>query len=190
MTHSITVLEMNDQVLAARTKWRYRGAERPPFAHAPAPGQRSVWDFPRPPRVQARGVEVRVACAGVEIGRSRAAVEVLETAGAPTVYLPPTDVDEVLLETTAPGSLCEWKGLASGVNVRTSQSVRRDVGWRYLACFPEFVTIAGWYSFYPGSIDCWVGDERVVPQPGGFYGGWVTSDLAGPIKGESGSEAW
>ena len=127
-------------------------------------------------------MEVRTA-SGELIASSERAVRVLETAGPPTVYLPPEDVEEALLETARAMSLCEWKGCASPVHLRGADRVE-GIGWRYLDPFPEYIDIAGWYSFYPGIATCTLGGERVRPQPGGYYGGWITNEIVGPVKGE------
>ena len=107
----------------------------------------------------------------------------VETAGPPTVYLPPADVALDRLETDNAASLCEWKGLASPVHWRGETSLD-GIGWRYLDPFPEFFAIAGWYAFYPAQLVCRLGDELARPQPGGYYGGWITDEIVGPFKGE------
>ncbi len=181
-------MEPTEAVLAHRASWHYRGQVRPDFAQIPAEGQESVWDYPRPPRLEPerRRVEVRTP-SGERIASSARAARVLETAGPPTVYLPPDDVEEALLETTRAMSLCEWKGLASPVCLEGPDRID-GIGWRYLDPFPEFIEIAGWYSFYPGIVVCTLGGERVRPQPGGYYGGWITNEIVGPVKGETGCE--
>lgn len=147
-----------------------------------------MWDYPRPPRLEAepRRVEVRTA-AGDVIAASERAFRVLETAGPPTVYLPPEDVAEAMLETARATSLCEWKGMAFPVHFVGGERID-GVGWRYLDPFPEFAEIAGWYAFYPSFVECTLGAERVRPQPGGYYGGWITKEIVGPFKGEPGCE--
>lgn len=190
-------IEASPQVLAHRDAWPLRGQERPPFAHAPGPGQRSVWDFPRPPSqaVLTRTARVQLAQT-VEIARSDAAIEVMETASAPTVYFPPEAVREDALVAAQGQSHCEWKGVAQPYALAPdlARTQRLDpaqaVAWRYLAVYPEFENIYGWYAFYPQYLPCFLDDERVTAQPGGYYGGWVSRDLAGPIKGEPGSGGW
>ncbi|MBW2500516.1 MAG: DUF427 domain-containing protein [Deltaproteobacteria bacterium] len=172
---------------AARRRWRYRGGERPSFAIEPAPGQRSVWDFPRPPVIEEVPGEVRVRSGGFVIGATRHALRVLETASPPTYYLPRTDVDLPLLREDSHRSHCEWKGEAVYWNLAMpDETVILQVGWSYPDPYPEFAALTGHLSFYPGRVECFVGSERVRPQPGGFYGGWITSDLVGPFKGEPG----
>jgi uncharacterized protein (DUF427 family) len=115
---------------------------------------------------------------------------VLETFHPPTFYLPPEALDVSLLEPAAGHSFCEWKGVAryfdlvSGAGRATEQRLRRVV-WQYPEPTPAYAALAGWYSLYPGAVEgCWLDGERVSPQPGGFYGGWISSDLIGPFKGD------
>jgi len=181
-----TTLEPDPRILAARQHWRWRGQERPPFAEPVGDGEESVWDFPRPPRLETVELPLRVVHGEHTLARSERGRRVCETAGAPTYYFPPEDVDESQLRVVPGASLCEWKGIATGFSVPGVQRA----AWCYAQTFAEFSAIAGWYAFYPGALACYVGDERVEPQPGGYYGGWVTRSLRGPIKGEAGSEAW
>jgi uncharacterized protein (DUF427 family) len=174
----------------ARAGWRYVGLERPPFALTPAPGEESVWDYPRPPRLAPDGREVIVRCGAVEIARTRAAVRVLETASPPTFYLPPADVRRDLLEAAAGASRCEWKGEARYWTVVVAGQRWERVGWSYPAPLPGFESIRDYVSFYPARLTCTVDGLPVAPQPGGFYGGWVTPEVVGPFKGEPGSEGW
>ncbi|MEM1228902.1 MAG: DUF427 domain-containing protein [Pseudomonadota bacterium] len=193
-------LDASRAVLEHRAAWPLRGQERPPFAEEPRPGQRSVWDFPRPPSqaVLAREALVRLheADGAAVIARSDAAVEVMETASAPTVYFAPESVDESALVATDGRSHCEWKGLAVSYALAPALAAQANipaaqaVAWRYLAVYPEFESIYGWYAFYPQYLACYLAQERVRAQPGGYYGGWVTDDLAGPIKGAAGSGGW
>ncbi len=186
----VEVLELTACVRRARDKWRYRGDERPAFAEASAPGEESVWDFPRPPRQEPVAGALRVAYGMHVLAATRRGVRLLETAGAPTYYFPPEDVESTMLVDLSDQSLCEWKGLATVFCLGDQPGDLRPVGWRYDVTFPEFASIQGWFAFYPGVLACFIGEEQVQPQPGGYYGGWVTERLKGPIKGEPGSEAW
>ncbi len=171
--------------------WTHTGKTRPPFADEPQPGQESVWDYPRPPALRPDARTVIVAWRGVEIARSTRTVRVCETASPPVFYLPPDDVRTDLLIPAPGGSFCEWKGQAAYWSVRLADgSTAEDVGWSYPDPKPAFASIAGWLSFYPGRLDCTVDGETVQPQNGGFYGGWVTDELAGPFKGAPGTGHW
>lgn len=170
---------------------------RPPRSQIvrPGPGQESVWDFPRPPRVEAVAERVRVVFAGKTIADSVAALRVVETSGAPCYYVPPEDCAEQALITTAHWTLCEWKGVAYAYDVVVGGHRVRDGAWSYAEPLDDlglgYARIAGFFAFYPAKMDaCFLGDERVAPQPGGYYGGWVTARLTGPIKGGPGSERW
>ncbi len=181
----------SSEVLRARRKWKWNGEVRPPWADEPGPGQESVWDFPRPPRIESEPRTLRVEHAGVVVAESRAALRILETAGAPTLYLPLTDVDESRLVPSSAESFCEWKGRARHFDVRIADAVGPEAAWSYPDPYPEFEPLRDWLAFHPGRLDgCWLGDVRATPQPGGYYGGWVTPNLAGPIKGGPDSGSW
>jgi len=170
--------------------WRYRGQERPVFAQEPRPGQESVWDYPRPPAivVDLRRVEVRLG--DLIVADSHRNYRILETASPPTFYIPPHDVREQLLQPHPGLSVCEWKGVAHYWLLRDHRGYAQPIGWRYPSPNPPFEAVAGYYSFYPALVECFVDGERVRPQPGDFYGGWVTSEIVGPFKGAPGTEQW
>lgn len=170
--------------------WEYRGQKRPSFADPPGPGRESVWDYPRPPRIAPDSRRVLVRLGDLIIGDSDRTVRVLETASPPTFYLPPEDVRHELLETCAHQSWCEWKGTASYWRLATDNGPESRVAWCYLAPTFAFQAIAGYFSFYPGALECYVGGERVMPQHGALYGGWVTREIAGPFKGPGGTSNW
>ena len=178
-------LEPDRRVLAARAGWRHRGARRPDFAIAPQPGQESVWDYPRPPLLLADARRVVVRHGEQVLADSGGAFRVLETASPPTFYLPPQDVRLELLVPSGRRSHCEWKGEALDLDLVGGPA---SVAWVYRQTYVEFLPIAGWVAFYPGRVDCWVSGERVRPQPGGYYGGWITEEIVGPVKGEPGIE--
>ena len=158
---------------------------------APGPGQESVWDYPRPPRVEPVRERIRVVVDGVEIADSRSAMRVLETAGAPVYYIPPRDVRMDLLRTTTYQTFCEWKGAATYHSLTLPSREIPDIAWSYPDPNPGYEAIRDYLAFYAARVDeAWVGDERATPQPGRFYGGWVTSRIVGPIKGEPGSAGW
>lgn len=157
----------------------------------PGPDQESVWDYPRPPRVEHVPERIKVLVGGVSIADSGRALRVLETAGAPVYYVPREDVRMDLLRPSDSSSQCEWKGAASYWSLASGDLRVDDVAWSYERPNPAFRAIAGHLAFYAASVDeAWVGDERARPQPGGFYGGWMTSRIVGPVKGEPGSWGW
>jgi uncharacterized protein (DUF427 family) len=181
-----------DALQHARDQWLWRGQARPPFAAVPGPGQVSVWDYPRPPRLVAEPREVVIHWAGTELARSRRAMAVQETAHPPTVYLPWDDVVRALLQPAGGGSFCEWKGPARHWSlVDAARGLRIDgVAWSYPQPLPGAEVLADRVAFYAGPLQCTVGGAPVRPQPGGFYGGWITPELTGPFKGEPGSHGW
>ncbi len=157
----------------------------------PGPGQESVWDYPRPPRVEPVPERLRVIIDGEVIADTTKGFRVLETAGAPVYYFPAADVRVERLEPTPHTSFCEWKGSASYVAYEHGGRRIDNVAWTYPDPSPGYEPIAGHLAFYAGRVDeAWVGDERATPQPGRFYGGWVTAKIVGPIKGEPGSAGW
>ena len=173
---------------AGRAQWRYTGTDRPAFAVEPGPGQRSVWDFPRPPVVEPVPAVVEVRCGEQTIARSERALRVLETGGPPTCYLPFGDVDRSRLEAAPGRSRCEWKGEARYWSLLVDGARHEAVGWSYPEPFSEFESLRDHVSFYPARVACYVGEVRVAPQPGGFYGGWVTPEFVGPFKGAPGRQ--
>ena len=151
----------------------------------------SVWDYPRPPELRPEVREVTVTLDGETIARSDRAFKVCETAGGPVIYLPPEDVTPGALEPSGGGgSFCEWKGSATYFDVIAGDHRIPQAAWAYPDPTPTFHPIAGWPSFYPALVECRLGGELVRPQPGSFYGGWITDEITGPVKGYPGSEGW
>lgn len=179
-----------DWLQAARDHWRWRGTDRPPFAVEPQPGQTSVWDFPRPPQVVGDAREVVVRWGDVEVARTRRAVRVLETAHPPSFYLPWDDVDRTLLVAAPGGSTCEWKGPARYWSLVHGGRCLPGVAWSYPRPLAGAEALANCVAFYPADLQCTVDGAPVKPQPGGFYGGWITPELVGPFKGDAGSSGW
>ena len=173
----------------ARERWEYKGDKRPAFAEAPKKGQRSVWDFPRPPVIEKVPGHITVSHEGNMIADSRRTLAVLETASPPTYYIPEEDIDMALLA-GMPGktSMCEWKGQASYWALKKEKDL--PVAWSYPKPFEEFKALKDHLAFYPQLLDCKVDGMTVRPQPGGFYAGWITPDLVGPFKGEPGTGHW
>jgi uncharacterized protein (DUF427 family) len=156
----------------------------------PGPGQESVWDYPRPPRLEQSSKTVRVLFCGQLIAQSTRAYRVLETSHPPTWYIPSADVKMDLLEATRKTSFCEWKGVASYWTVRVADQAAENAAWSYESPNPSFTSIKSHIAFYPSRFECYVDDERVKAQPGDFYGGWITHELAGPFKGSPGTWGW
>jgi uncharacterized protein (DUF427 family) len=175
---------------AAREQWSWRGQARPRFAADPGPGQTSVWDFPRPPRLAPEPREVRIIWGAELVACSTRAVRVLETAHPPTYYIPWDDIARHLLQPAPGGSFCEWKGPARYWSLVHGDRKLPSHAWSYAQPLAGAEALADCVAFYARGLACSVGGLPATPQPGGFYGGWVTPDLAGPFKGEPGSENW
>jgi len=153
----------------------------------PGPGQESVWDYPRPPALVASDRLVVVRHDGEVVAESRSAHRVLETSHPPTWYVPPGDVaDGVVARSHARSTWCEWKGAATYWDVLGLEAG----AWSYEDPTPGFFGLTGYLAFSPARLECFVDGERVRPQEGGFYGGWVTDDVVGPFKGGPGSWGW
>ena len=165
--------------------------QRPPVV-PPGPGQESVWDYPRPPRLEATGKRLVVEYEGLIVADTKRGYRVCETASPPTYYFPPEDVDAGRIEPVeGKRSFCEWKGAARYWNVRAPSGLVAGAAWGYPTPSPSFAAIKDYLAFYAQlATRCTVEGELVIPQPGRFYGGWITPDLVGPFKGEPGSEWW
>jgi len=152
----------------------------------------SVWHYPRPPRVEPLDRHVRIVLGGETIAESDRALRVLETAGPPTIYVPREDVrDDVLIDAEDVHTECEWKGTASYVHAEAGGTRAQRVGWHYPEPKEGYEQLAGHLAFYPRRVDAaYLDDELVTPQPGAYYGGWITEEIEGPFKGEPGSEGW
>ncbi len=157
----------------------------------PGPGQESVWDYPRPPRVEASHERVVITLGGRVIADTRDSVRVLETSHPPVYYLPRSAFAAGCLEPDAGTSFCEFKGLARYLTVRSGDTMAERAAWYYPTPSPGFEQLADWVAVYPAAMDsCTVDGETVLPQAGGFYGGWITSRVVGPFKGEPGTLGW
>lgn len=157
----------------------------------PGPGQESVWDYPRPPRVEDSSRHLRVVFNGVVIAETRRAKRVLETSHPPVYYIPPDDIHQEYLTLTAKATWCEWKGRASYYTVTVGDKQATNAAWFYSNPSSGFTAIEDHVAVYPHLMDaCYVDGELVQPQAGGFYGGWITSDIVGPFKGEPGTVGW
>ena len=152
----------------------------------------SVWDYPRPPRLEATSRRIRVLHEGVTIVDTTAALRILETSHPPVYYAPPADVAMHRMQPSiSRTSFCEFKGVAAYWNLLTEEGVVVDVAWSYTKPSRTYADLAGYLAFYANRVqECWVDDERVVPQAGDFYGGWITRELKGPFKGPAGTRRW
>ncbi len=151
----------------------------------------SVWDYPRPPRVEATARRVRVVFDSVVIADTTRALRVLETSHPPVYYFPLDDVRREYLVAGKRHSFCEFKGCADYYTIAHADRVAVEGAWLYRQPSPGYEQLAGHVAFYPSRVDaCFVDDEQVEPQPGGFYGGWITADIVGPFKGVPGTEGW
>lgn len=144
-----------------------------------------VADYPRPPALVVSEQLIEVRALGQVLAQTRRSLRVLETFHPPTYYLPPEAMRLEWLKPAVGHSFCEWKGVASYFSVVVGDQRLERVVWSYADPTPAFAALAGWFALYPGRMDgCWVDGERVEPQPGGFYGGWITSGVEGPFKGD------
>lgn len=157
----------------------------------PGPGQESVWDYPRPPALEPVRVPLRVVFEGKTIANTAAGYRMLETSHPPVYYLPPQDVDMTSLVADARQTFCEFKGRARYWSLQVDGIRSEGAAWSYPSPTARFDAIAHYLAFYATAVDeCWVGDERVTPQAGDFYGGWITSTIVGPFKGAPGTWGW
>jgi uncharacterized protein (DUF427 family) len=158
----------------------------------PGPGQESVWDYPRPPALDRTSSLVRVEHGGRIVAETTQAIRILETSQPPGFYLPRADVDLTLLVPSAHATACEWKGMASYLDlVVPGTAVVPQAAWTYPSPAPRFEAITGHLAFYPRRVDaCFVDGEQVQANEGDFYGGWITSKVVGPFKGGPGSWGW
>lgn len=157
----------------------------------PGPGQESVWDYPRPPRLEDSSRHIRVIFNGVTIADTHRAKRVLETSHPPVYYIPLDDINQDYLVSTPRSTYCEWKGQAAYYTVVVGDRQEQNVAWTYPDPTPAFASLKNHVAFYPSRMDaCYVDDEQVQSQAGDFYGGWITSDIVGPFKGGMGTWGW
>lgn len=157
----------------------------------PQHGQESVWDYPRPPRIEDFSGRIKIIFNGVTIADTINAKRALETSHPPVYYIPPQDVKKEYLSQAENHTFCEWKGSANYCHLTISDRSARYACWYYPEPVADFARLKDHLAFYAQKMDeCYVDDELVLPQPGKFYGGWVTKNIVGPFKGEEGSETW
>ena len=157
----------------------------------PGPGQESVWDYPRPPRIETVNQPISIIFNGEIIAESTRSKRVLETSHPPVYYLPQEDIKMGYLSLTEKSSYCEWKGRAVYYSLEVNGKKAKNTAWSYPDPTSGFNTIKNHLAFYAEPMDaCFVGEEQVQPQPGNFYGGWITKNIIGPFKGGPSSTWW
>jgi uncharacterized protein (DUF427 family) len=157
----------------------------------PLPGQESVWDYPRPPRMEESQRHIRVIYNGVTLASTRRARRIVETSHPPVYYLPAQDVQWRFFKPATRSTFCEWKGAASYYSIAVGAKTLADAAWYYPHPAHPYEALANYIAFYPAKMDaCYVDDERVQAQAGDFYGGWITSEIVGPFKGSAGTFEW
>ena len=155
------------------------------------PGQESVWDYPRPPRVEPTNKSIRILFNGEIIAETNRAIRVLETSHPPVYYIPPANIHMEYFSSTNRSTFCEFKGSASYWTIRLNGRASENVAWSYRQPATGYEAIKNYLAFYPSKVDaCYVNDELVHAQEGDFYGGWITKDIVGPFKGGAGTFGW
>ncbi|WP_411375610.1 DUF427 domain-containing protein [Arthrobacter sp. MPF02] len=167
------------------------GLFKGPVREVPGPGQESVWDYPRPPRVEPASERILIFLGGELIVDTTDSLRVLEMSHPPVYYLPRSAFTPGALEPAAGSSFCEFKGSARYLTVRGGGVAAERAAWFYPDPAAGFEALADRVTVYPGRMDrCEVDGEQVLPQPGNFYGGWITSRVVGPFKGGPGTTGW
>ena len=151
----------------------------------------SVWDYPRPPRIENVSKHIQVFFSGKAIADTKTAFRVLETSHPPTYYIPPEDIRLEFLQKTNKRTICEYKGIADYYDLKVDDRVSKNAAWSYTGPTSQYEPLKNYVSFYPSKVDgCYVDGEQVRTQEGDFYGGWITADIIGPFKGAPGTEGW
>lgn len=155
------------------------------------PGRESVWDYPRPPRLEPTSKHLQVIFNQAVIADTHRGQRVLETSHPPVYYFPPEDVKVEYLERSPRQTYCEWKGQGAYYHICVGGQRIEDAAWFYPQPTAAFTAIRDYIAFYADMMDaCYVDGTLVTPQPGRFYGGWITPDIVGPFKGIPGSWGW
>jgi len=160
-----------------------------------------VWDYPRPPRLEPTKRRIRVVHAGILLADTTHALRILETSHPPVYYIPRSDLRmEFLNPINGKHTFCEFKGEASYWSIDLAHAADGDdkrssnaeaAAWSYENPQKQYAQLAHHLAFYASRVsECWVDEERVMPQPGDFYGGWITKDVIGPFKGGVGTLGW
>jgi uncharacterized protein (DUF427 family) len=168
--------------------WKYTGQKRPDFAEEPGPGEESVWDYPRPPRVEPDSRRIEVYAENEKIADTSRAYRVLETASPPTFYLPPQDVNRDLLIALPNRSFCEWKGEARYWALATDRD-KKPIGWTTRSR-PNLLKSSKVFFILSRKTCLFCRRTESAPPARKFYGGWVTDEIVGPFKGEPGASNW
>jgi uncharacterized protein (DUF427 family) len=157
----------------------------------PGPGQESVWDYPRPPRLEPTDKPIKVVFNGETIAETTRALRILETSHPPAYYIPPEDVKMDALTPVARQTFCEFKGAASYYDVTIGGKTAQSAVWTYKNPGDRYKAAQDYLCFYASKMDaCYVDGEQVDAQAGSFYGGWITSHVVGPFKGGPGTMGW
>ncbi len=157
----------------------------------PKEGQESVWDYPRPPKLVDCSKRIRIEVGNITLVDSKNTIRCLETSHPPVYYIPQSDIKMDYLKTTDKNTYCEFKGQANYYDLIIGDKIVKEVAWEYANPAKGFEKIKNYLAFYATKVDaCYVDDEKVKPQEGSFYGGWVTNDIVGPFKGSSGTTFW
>jgi uncharacterized protein (DUF427 family) len=152
----------------------------------PKPGEESVWDYPRPPKAEETWKEVRIVYDGVVIAKTNRAIRVLQTGHPPVYYVPPDDIQMKFLVASSKTSKCEFKGTAFYYDVKGKTKESKNAAWSYPDPTPGYEMIRNYVAFYPQLMDaCYVNNERVLPEPGEYFGGWITHEILGPFAGSN-----
>jgi len=167
------------------------GFEQTPRIQIPKRGQESVWNYPRPPRLERVNQQIKVEFGGLVLAETTQGYRLLETASPPVYYFPPFDVRIAYFMVSSKQTVCKWRGVARYWDLRVEKRVALDAAWSYPHPRKGYEGICDYFGFYPSKVDaCYVGKEKVRAQAGEFYGGWITSKILGPFKGEPGTEFW
>jgi len=158
----------------------------------PKSGQESVWDYPRPPRLEQTSKKLQVVVADQVIAETTNGYRILETSHPPTYYFPPEDVrTDLLRKRPKDRSICEFKGQAAYWDIVVNGVEKQAAAWSYPDPRGAFEPVRDHFCFYASRVDaCYVDGEQVQAQEGDFYGGWITSDIVGPFKGGAGTRGW
>ena len=157
----------------------------------PKVGQESVWDYPRPPKLELTNKHLKIVFNGEIVAETNRAYRVLETSHPPVYYFPPEDVRMEFISEAGGSSFCEWKGRAGYYDLKVGEKTIQNAAWFYADPTKNFAAIKNYLAFYPSKPDaCYVNDELVQSQDGDFYGGWITAEIVGPFKGGAGTWGW